>query len=163
MCGSQEMATGSPNRSWALRRARSSISVRPSRIELSKSVMVHEGGGSVKKQEVRARIEEIGIIPAVRTSSAADARFAAETVSRGGIPVAEITVTVPEAMKVITGLTSSFPEMIVGAGTVLDVETAQRCLDAGAKFLTSPVLVLAVVEFAAQNDVAVCSCAFAPP
>jgi 2-dehydro-3-deoxyphosphogluconate aldolase/(4S)-4-hydroxy-2-oxoglutarate aldolase len=124
--------------------------------------MVHEGGGSVKKQEVRARIEEIGIIPAVRTSSAADARFAAETVSRGGIPVAEITVTVPEAMKVITGLTSSFPEMIVGAGTVLDIETAQRCLDAGAKFLTSPGLVLEVVEFAAKNEVAVFPGALTP-
>jgi len=116
----------------------------------------------VKKQEVRARIEEIGIIPAVRTSSAADARFAAETVSRGGIPVAEITVTVPEAMKVITGLTSSFPEMIVGAGTVLDIETAQRCLDAGAKFLTSPGLVLEVVEFAAKNEVAVFPGALTP-
>ncbi len=116
----------------------------------------------MKKQEVRARIEEIGIIPAVRTSSAADARFAAETVSRGGIPVAEITVTVPEAMKVITGLTSSFPEMIVGAGTVLDIETAQRCLDAGAKFLTSPGLVLEVVEFAAKNEVAVFPGALTP-
>ncbi len=116
----------------------------------------------MKKQEVRARIEEIGIIPAVRTSSAADARFAAETVNRGGIPVAEITVTVPEAMKVITGLTSSFPEMIVGAGTVLDIETAQRCLDAGAKFLTSPGLVLEVVEFAAKNEVAVFPGALTP-
>ncbi len=116
----------------------------------------------MNKQDVRARIEEIGIIPAVRTSSAADARFAAETVNRGGIPVAEITVTVPEAMKVITGLTSSFPEMIVGAGTVLDIETAQRCLDAGAKFLTSPGLVLEVVEFAAKNEVAVFPGALTP-
>src|SRR5260370_27146294 len=107
-------------------------------------------------------MEEIGIIPGVRASSGADARFAAETGSRGGIHVAEITVTVPEAMKVITGLTSSFPEMIVGAGTVLDIETAQRCLDAGAKFLTSPGLVLEVVEFAAKNEVAVFPGALTP-
>jgi 2-dehydro-3-deoxyphosphogluconate aldolase/(4S)-4-hydroxy-2-oxoglutarate aldolase len=109
----------------------------------------------MNKEEIRARVEEIGIIPAVRVSSAADARFAAETVNRAGIPVVEITVTVPEAMKVISGLTHSIPEMLVGAGTVLDIETAKRCLDAGAKFLTSPGLVLEVVEFALKNKVAV--------
>ena len=69
----------------------------------------------MKKEEVRARIEEIGIIPGVRMSSAADACFAAETVNRGGIPIAEITMTVPEAIEVITSLTRSIPEMIVGA------------------------------------------------
>ena len=72
----------------------------------------------MKRQEVRTRIEEVGIIPAVRMSSAEDARFAAETVNRGGIPIAEITVTVPEAIDVIADLTRRIPEMIVGAGTV---------------------------------------------
>ena len=119
------------------------------------SVPAKDGVELVKKQEVRTRIEEIGIIPAVRMSSADDARFAAETVNGGGIPIAEITLTVPEAIEVIRRLTESIPEMIVGAGTVLDVETAKRCLDAGAKFLTSPGLVLEVVEFAAKNDVVV--------
>ncbi|MGB2664182.1 MAG: bifunctional 4-hydroxy-2-oxoglutarate aldolase/2-dehydro-3-deoxy-phosphogluconate aldolase [Candidatus Acidiferrum sp.] len=109
----------------------------------------------MKRQEIRTRIEEIGIIPAVRVSSADEARFAAETVNRAGIPIAEVTMTVPEAVEVITGLTRSFPEMIVGAGTVLDIETAKRCLDAGAKFLTSPGLILEVVEFATKNDVVV--------
>jgi 2-dehydro-3-deoxyphosphogluconate aldolase/(4S)-4-hydroxy-2-oxoglutarate aldolase len=109
----------------------------------------------VKKDEVRARIEEVGIIPAVRVSSAEEARFAAETVNRGGIPIAEITMTVPNATEVIAGLTRSIPEMIVGAGTVLDIETARRCLDAGARFLTSPGFVLEVVEFAAKHEVVV--------
>jgi 2-dehydro-3-deoxyphosphogluconate aldolase/(4S)-4-hydroxy-2-oxoglutarate aldolase len=109
----------------------------------------------VTKQEVRARIEEVGIIPAVRVSSAEDAIFAAETVNHGGIAVAEITVTVPGAMDVISDLARRIPEMVVGAGTVLDIETARRCLDSGAKFLTSPGLVLEVVEFAARNEVAV--------
>jgi 2-dehydro-3-deoxyphosphogluconate aldolase / (4S)-4-hydroxy-2-oxoglutarate aldolase len=117
---------------------------------------------TVKKAEVRARIEEVGIIPAVRVSSAEDARFAAETVNRGGIPIAEITLTVPEALKVITGLTRSIPEMIVGAGTVLDIETAKGCLEAGAKFLTSPGLVLEVVEFAVKHDVVVFPGALTP-
>jgi 2-dehydro-3-deoxyphosphogluconate aldolase / (4S)-4-hydroxy-2-oxoglutarate aldolase len=116
----------------------------------------------VKKQEIRARIEDIGIIPAVGASSPDDARFAVEAVSCGGIPIAEITMTVPEAVAVITGLTRSFPEMIVGAGTVLDIETAKRCLDAGAKFLTSPGLVPEVVEFAAKNEVVVFPGALTP-
>jgi 2-dehydro-3-deoxyphosphogluconate aldolase/(4S)-4-hydroxy-2-oxoglutarate aldolase len=114
-----------------------------------------EGSRNVKKQEVRARLEEIGIIPAVRVSSAEDARFAAETVNRGGIPVAEITVTVPEAMEVIADLTQRTTELIVGAGTILDIETAKRALDAGATFLTSPGLVVEVVEFAVRKDVVV--------
>ena len=116
----------------------------------------------MKKQQVRARIEEIGIIPAIRVHSAADAHFAAETVNRGGIPIAEITMTIPDAIQVITGLTKSSPGMIVGAGTVLDVETAKRCLDAGAKFLTSPGLILEVVEFALRNDVVVFPGALTP-
>jgi 2-dehydro-3-deoxyphosphogluconate aldolase/(4S)-4-hydroxy-2-oxoglutarate aldolase len=109
----------------------------------------------VTKQEVRARIEDVGIIPAVRVSSAEEAIFAAETVNRGGIAVAEITVTVPGAMDVISDLARRIPEMVVGAGTVLDIETARQCLDSGAKFLTSPGLVLEVVEFAAKHEVAV--------
>jgi 2-dehydro-3-deoxyphosphogluconate aldolase/(4S)-4-hydroxy-2-oxoglutarate aldolase len=116
----------------------------------------------MRKQEVHARIEQVGIIPAVRVSTAADAQFAAETVIRGGIPIVEITMTVPEASKVITGLTKSIPAMIVGAGTVLDIDTARRCLDAGAKFLTSPGLILEVVEFAVKNDVVVCPGALTP-
>ena len=80
----------------------------------------------MKKAEVRARIEEIGIVPAIRVSTPEHARFAAETVNRAGIPIAEITMTVPNAIDVISHLARSLPEMIAGAGTVLDVETARR-------------------------------------
>jgi 2-dehydro-3-deoxyphosphogluconate aldolase/(4S)-4-hydroxy-2-oxoglutarate aldolase len=105
----------------------------------------------MKKQEVQARIEDIGIIPAVRVSSKDDALFAATTVNRAGIPIAEITVTVPDAIEVISELRRATPEMIVGAGTVLDIETAQHALDAGAQFLTSTGLILEVVEFARKK------------
>ncbi|MGD0775262.1 MAG: bifunctional 4-hydroxy-2-oxoglutarate aldolase/2-dehydro-3-deoxy-phosphogluconate aldolase [Candidatus Solibacter sp.] len=111
---------------------------------------------------VRARIEEIGILPAIRVSSSADALFAAEAVYHCGIPVAEITMTTPGAIEVISLLAKDFPEMIVGAGTVLDADTARRCLDAGAKFLTSTGLVLEVVEFALKNDVVVFPGALTP-
>lgn len=109
----------------------------------------------MKKEEVHARIEEIGIVPAVRTSSAENAQFAAEAVSRGGIPIVEITMTVPGALNVISSLAKSFPEILVGAGSVLDVETAQRCLEAGAQFLTTDGLELEVVEFAVKQHVVI--------
>jgi 2-dehydro-3-deoxyphosphogluconate aldolase/(4S)-4-hydroxy-2-oxoglutarate aldolase len=105
------------------------------------------------RAEVRARIAEIGIVPALRVTDAEQALFGAETVNNAGIPVAEITNTVPDAVRVISELTRRFPQMVVGGGTVLDVETARRCLDAGARFLTSPGLVMEVVEFAQRNDV----------
>lgn len=103
--------------------------------------------------EARNRIQEIGIVPAVRVSSPEHAIFAAEAVNAANIPIAEITMTVPQASEVIAQLARSLPEMVVGAGTVLDRETASRCLDAGAKFVTSPGLVIEVMEFALKNDV----------
>jgi 2-dehydro-3-deoxyphosphogluconate aldolase/(4S)-4-hydroxy-2-oxoglutarate aldolase len=107
------------------------------------------------KEEARERIEEIGIIPGIRVSKPERARFAAEAVYRSGIPIAEITMTVPGANDVIACLVRAFPDMVVGAGTVLDTDTAQRCLDAGATFLTSTGLVPEVVEFALKNGVLV--------
>ena len=115
-----------------------------------------------KKEEVRARIEEIGIIPAVRVTAAEHARYAAEALHRSGIPIAEITMTVPGAIEVISAVAQSIPEMIVGAGTVLDVETAQRCVDAGAKFLTSTGFVPEVVEFAVKRGILAIAGAMTP-
>src|ERR1700686_4848723 len=91
----------------------------------------------MNREEIRARIEEVGIIPAIRVSSPEDALFAAEAVASGGIPIVELTMTVPGALEVISHLVRNRPELIVGAGTVWDTEIARRCLDAGAKFLTS--------------------------
>jgi 2-dehydro-3-deoxyphosphogluconate aldolase/(4S)-4-hydroxy-2-oxoglutarate aldolase len=88
-------------------------------------------------------------------SSSEDAVFAAEAVSRGGIPIVEITLTVPEAHKVISLLVREVPEVIVGAGGILDVETARRCLDDGAKFLASDGLDPEIVEFALRESVVV--------
>lgn len=107
------------------------------------------------KEEVRARIKELAIIPAVRASSNDDALFAAEAVSRGGLPIVELTMTVPKATELIAQLVKKHPHMVVGAGTVLDLETARACLAAGAKFITSPGLDLEIVEFAVQAGVIV--------
>jgi 2-dehydro-3-deoxyphosphogluconate aldolase/(4S)-4-hydroxy-2-oxoglutarate aldolase len=116
----------------------------------------------MKREEIRARIEEVGIFPAVRVGSADLALFAAESVYEAGIPIAEITMTVPGAVGVIAQLSRQYPALIVGAGTVLDAETAQRCLDAGARFLTSPGLVPEVVDFALHKNVVIIPGALTP-
>jgi len=107
-------------------------------------------------------IEKIGIIPAVKVSSAEDAHFAAASVTAGGIPIVEITTTVPEAVKLISHLVRYHPKMVVGAGTVLNPEVANKCVDAGAIFLTSPGYNPKVVEFAAKKEVAVLPGALTP-
>jgi 2-dehydro-3-deoxyphosphogluconate aldolase/(4S)-4-hydroxy-2-oxoglutarate aldolase len=114
------------------------------------------------RTEVCERIREIGIIPAIRVSSAEDAHFAADTVARGGIPIVEITMTVPEAVELISHLVRHHQKMIVGGGTVLDTETARRCVDAGASFLTAPGLDLTIIDFAAKEGVAVLPGALTP-
>jgi 2-dehydro-3-deoxyphosphogluconate aldolase / (4S)-4-hydroxy-2-oxoglutarate aldolase len=116
----------------------------------------------MKKKEVCARIEEIGIVPAVRFRSAEDARFATQAVSRGGIPIVEITMTVPGAIELISDLARNRPDVTVGAGTIFDQETASRCLDAGVNFLTSPGFDLQLVEFAIKKEVAVLAGALTP-
>jgi 2-dehydro-3-deoxyphosphogluconate aldolase / (4S)-4-hydroxy-2-oxoglutarate aldolase len=116
----------------------------------------------VNKNDVRRRIEEVGIIPAVRVSSADDAMFAAEAVYRGGIPIVEVTLTVPGAIDVISHLVENAPEMIVGAGSLLDVETARLCLRAGAKFLTSDGFDADVVKFTVNENTVVFPGALTP-
>ena len=120
------------------------------------------GGENLTDHEVRARIEQIGIIPAIRVSSAEEAIFAATTVFHGGIKVVEITTTVPAAADVIAQLKRATPHCIVGAGTVLDMETARACLAAGADFLTSPGPDPDIVQLGAASKVLVIPGALTP-
>jgi len=107
------------------------------------------------KQEVRAWIEETGVIAAVRERSRENALFAAEAVCQGGIPVVEIALTVPQATMVISQLAKSVPGIVVGAGSVTRPDAARQCLDAGAQFLTSDGFHPAVIEFAAKQNAVV--------
>lgn len=116
----------------------------------------------MKKEEVCARIKEIGILPAIRVPSAEDALFAAGEMFKCGISVVELTTTVPGAIGVITELARTTPQLIVGAGTVLDMETARACLDAGAAFVTSPGLNTKIVEFTVRHNVAAIPGALTP-
>jgi len=116
----------------------------------------------MKKDAVSACIHEIGILPSVRVNAPELARFAAETVYSAGIPIVEITMTVPGALEVIADLAHRYPDMAVGAGTVLDDTLARQCVDAGARFLTSPGFVPEVVAYAKKADVVVFPGALTP-
>lgn len=114
------------------------------------------------KAEVGARIEEIGIIPAIRVSTADDALFVIETICEAGIPVAEITLTTPGALDLISHCAQRFPDAVIGAGTVLDAKNAQCCVDAGAMFITSTGLDVNVVGVAVKESVLVLPGALTP-
>jgi len=100
------------------------------------------------KAQVLQRIVEIGIVPVIRVASSEDALAAAEAVSQGGIPIVEITMTVPGAIEVIQSLNQRRTDLLIGAGTVLDAATARQCIAAGAQFLASPGLDLETVAVA---------------
>lgn len=107
----------------------------------------------MKSKEIRARIEEVGIVAAIRVCSAEEALFAVEALVAGGIPVVEITLTIPHANKVIARLAEKTPAIVVGAGGVTDTVMARQCLDAGAQFLTSDGLHPDMIDFAVKQDV----------
>lgn len=115
------------------------------------------------KSEILQRIRNIGVIPVVRASSADEAIQVVEAIRAGGVSLLEITMTVPGAVQLIEALTKKFAdEAIVGAGTVLDGETAGACIAAGAKFIVSPALNLETIAFCRQHDVAVMPGALTP-
>src|SRR5262245_52853636 len=115
------------------------------------------------KQRVRERIVEIGIVPVVRAASPREARMAADAVCEGGIPIVEITMTVPGAVDVIRELAkSASTEVLVGAGTVLNADAARRCVDAGAQFLVSPGFNPQTVELAKREGKLVMAGALTP-
>jgi len=93
----------------------------------------------MNREQISRRIEEIGIVPVVRASSAQEAVRAAVALREGGIDVLEITMTVPDAISVMRELASRMGgDVLVGAGTVLDAEAARQCIEAGAQFIVSP-------------------------
>jgi len=93
------------------------------------------------------RIREIGIVPVVRATTSEEALAAVEAIRAGGIPILEITMTVPGAVKIIKSLVLKLKDdALVGAGTVLDSDTARECVDAGARFIVSPSLDVPTIE-----------------
>jgi 2-dehydro-3-deoxyphosphogluconate aldolase/(4S)-4-hydroxy-2-oxoglutarate aldolase len=103
--------------------------------------------------DVIRRIEEVGIIPVVRATSVDEATRAVEAISAGGIPIVEITMTVPNAVTVIREVAQQYRDkVLVGAGTVTTDEQAESCLRAGAEFLVSPGLAPSVLSVARASE-----------
>lgn len=117
----------------------------------------------MNKDGVRKRILDIGIVPVVRASSPAEARMATDALVAGGIGCVEITMTVPGAVDVIRDLARTMGErVLIGAGTVLDAGTAERCVEAGANFLVSPGLDPATVDWAVEHNIVMAAGALTP-
>jgi 2-dehydro-3-deoxyphosphogluconate aldolase / (4S)-4-hydroxy-2-oxoglutarate aldolase len=116
----------------------------------------------MKKHEVRKRILDVGIIPVVRAATAAAAIEISHAICAGGISIVELTMTVPGAVDAIAELSRSMNDVMIGAGTVLDAFTAQRCMNAGAQFIVSPGLVGEVLKFAHGQSVLIIPGALTP-
>ncbi len=116
----------------------------------------------MNKQEVRAWIERVGIVPVVRASSPEEALFAAQAIAHGGISIVEITMTVPGAVEVIRELVKTTSGILVGAGTVVNAEAAHKCIDAGAQFLVSPGFNADTVAAARERGILIMAGALTP-
>ena len=114
-------------------------------------------------KEILAFITEVGIAPIVRTSSAETAIQAVEAIYAGGIRAAEITMTVPGAIHALEKVADRFGgKIVLGAGTVLDPETARACMLAGAEFFVTPSLRLSTIEMAKRYSKVICPGALTP-
>lgn len=117
----------------------------------------------MEKTGALARMHQIGIVPVLRASSAKEALAIAAAIGAGGVPILEVTMTVPRAIHVIEQLVEhGSGDLLVGAGTVLDAETARACILAGAQFIVSPALDLRTIELCRKYSVPVLPGALTP-
>lgn len=107
----------------------------------------------MEKRDVLDRIRREKLIPVVRADDTDDARKAIEILSECGIRVFEITLTIPNAVELIRELNDT--DVLIGAGTVLNREQAEDCIEAGAKFIVSPAFNLETVQFCKENEIVV--------
>jgi 2-dehydro-3-deoxyphosphogluconate aldolase/(4S)-4-hydroxy-2-oxoglutarate aldolase len=115
------------------------------------------------KAEVMQRLRDTGIIPVVRAESAEQAMRAVDAVKAGGVDIVEVTMTVPGAVRLIEQLANCYGhEVLIGAGTVLDPQSARDCIQAGAQFIVSPALNEATIECCRTSDIVVLPGALTP-
>ncbi len=115
------------------------------------------------KEKILASIRDVGIVPVIRTPSAESAIRAIEAIYQGGIRAAEITMTVPGAVRALEKVADQFGDkLVLGAGTVLDPETCRACMLAGAEFFVTPALRRSVIEMTQRYSKVVCPGALTP-
>ena len=116
----------------------------------------------MKKSEVLESLQQIGLVPVLRAESVDQAMALAAAIAAGGVTVLEVTMTVPGAIQVMRKLAEQRPDILIGAGTVLDAETARMCILEGAQFIVSPALNLKTIEMCHRYSVAVLPGALTP-
>jgi 2-dehydro-3-deoxyphosphogluconate aldolase/(4S)-4-hydroxy-2-oxoglutarate aldolase len=116
----------------------------------------------MNKAEVLKSLREIGLVPVLRAESVEKALALAEAIAAGGVNVLEVTMTVPGAIQVMRKLAEQRPDILIGAGTVLDAETARMCILEGAKFVVSPALNLKTIEMCHRYSIPVLPGALTP-
>jgi 2-dehydro-3-deoxyphosphogluconate aldolase / (4S)-4-hydroxy-2-oxoglutarate aldolase len=116
----------------------------------------------MRKEDVIAALRKMGLVPVLRASSVTKALALATAIADGGVTVLEVTMTVPGAIEVMRRLAQERPDILIGAGTVLDPETARMCILEGAKFVVSPALNLGTIEMCHRYSIAVLPGALTP-
>ena len=111
---------------------------------------------SEKTQQALARFTEVGIIPVVVLNDAKDAEPLGKALMEGGLPAAEVTFRTDAAEESIRIMAEKFPDMLVGAGTVLTIDQVDRAVNAGAKFIVSPGFDEEIVSYCLKKDIPVC-------
>ena len=107
-------------------------------------------------EEIFSRFEQVGIIPVVVLNDAKDALPLGKALMEGGLPAAEVTFRTEAAEESIRIMSQNFPDMLVGAGTVLTKEQVDRAVNAGAKFIVSPGFDPEIVKYCLSKDIPVC-------
>ena len=118
--------------------------------------------GRISKAEVLQHVQRTGLVPVLRAESADQGYALAEAILEGGVDVLEVTMTVPGAVALIKRLVKEKPEILVGAGTVLDADSARACIGEGAQFIVSPAFDAETVAYCRREEVAVLPGALTP-
>lgn len=116
----------------------------------------------MEKSEILQHIADVGLVPVIRAETRDEAIRVIDAVEAGGVPLLEITMTVPGALSIIEGVRQREKSAVVGAGTVLDAETARACILAGAQFIVSPALNVATIEMCRRYSIATMCGALTP-
>ena len=111
---------------------------------------------SAKAEAVFKKFEEIGIIPVVVLNDVKDAEPLGKCLVEGGLPAAEVTFRTDAAEESIRIMAEKYPDLLVGAGTVLTIDQVDRAAAAGAKFIVSPGFDPAIVKYCLEKDIPVC-------
>ena len=112
-------------------------------------------GEKIRMKDLAERFHEVGVVPVVVLEDVKDAVPLAKALIAGGLPVAEVTFRTAAAADSIKAISEACPEMLVGAGTVTNLEQAKKAKEAGAKFIVTPGFSKTVTEFAVENNIPV--------